>query len=65
MDAPQFPEACDEILAGTDDHLLLPPEAVPMPCDAPVCQARAAIPGAQTRVDKKEGKVLYAADKAG
>lgn len=51
---------CDDILAGTDDRI---PAKAPIASTAPVYQAKATLPGTQTRVDGKEGNILYAADK--
>ena len=51
---------CDDILAGTDDRI---PAQAPIACTAPVYQAKATLPGTQTRVDGKEGNILYAANK--
>ena len=53
-------EVCDEILAGTDDHI---PDKASIASVAPVFRAKAVIPGTQTRVDGKEGNILYAANK--
>lgn len=51
---------CDEILAGTDDHI---PTQAPIPAVAPVYMAKAVLPGTQTRVDGQEGNIIYAENK--
>ena len=53
-------DVCDDILAGTDDRI---PAQAPIPCAVPVYMAKATLPGTQTRVDGKEGNILYAANK--
>ena len=51
---------CDDILTGKDDHI---PAKAPIACDFPVYMAKAALPGTQTRIDGKEGNILYAENK--
>lgn len=51
---------CDDILAGTDDHI---PATAPIACTVPVSMAKATRPGTQIRVDGKEGNIIYAANK--
>lgn len=51
---------CDDILAGTDDHI---PATAPIACTAAVYMAKATRPGTQNRVDGREGNILYAANK--
>lgn len=51
---------CEDILAGKDDRI---PAQAPIACDVPVYMAKATLPGTQTRLDGKEGNILYAANK--
>ncbi len=53
-------DVCDDILAGTDDHI---PFQAPVPSVGPVYMAKAVLPGTQTRVDGKEGNILYTESK--
>lgn len=51
---------CEDILAGKDDCI---PTQAPIACAVPVYMAKATVPGTQTRIDGKEGNILYAANK--
>ncbi|MBQ9328642.1 MAG: MBL fold metallo-hydrolase [Solobacterium sp.] len=53
-------DVCADILNGTDDHI---PSSAPIATDYPVFMAKETLPGTQTRVDGKEGNIIYAANK--
>ena len=53
-------DVCTDILEGKDDKIL---SQAPLPCDYPVYMAKATLPGTMTRVDGKEGNILYAENK--
>ena len=53
-------DVCTDILEGRDDRI---PSSAPIPTDYPVFMAKATLPGSQTRVDGKEGNIIYASNK--
>lgn len=53
-------EVCDEILNGTDDRI---PTTSVLESRYPVYQAKATYPGSQTRIDGKQGNIIYALNK--
>lgn len=59
-------EICEEVLAGTDDHILQPASAgdiYPIKSDLRIYQAKETLPHSQERVDGREGNLFYREDK--
>ena len=59
-------EICDQVLAGTDDHIIQPANAgdiYPIKSDIRIYLAKETLPHSQQRVDGREGNLFYRADK--
>lgn len=60
-------DVCEQVLAGTDDHIVQPAEAeavYPIKSDLPIYLAKQILPNSRERLDGKEGNLFYRADKA-
>ena len=53
-------DVCSDILEGKDDHI---PANAPIKCDYPCFMAKATVSNSQSRVDGKEGNIIYASNK--